>query len=109
MAAACAAKKRNYLAKDNRRLALLETAVVVVEKHGSPALSMISVAEQARVSRQLMYQHFESLDQLMTETMTHIFREGYERVRGATASSATRATSPTSRKPRRASSSGCCT
>jgi AcrR family transcriptional regulator len=76
-----ARKKRSYLAKDDRRVALLETAAAVVEKQGWPALSMISVAEQANVSRQLVYQHFESLDELMTETMTHIFREGYERVR----------------------------
>ena len=81
MAAARAAKKRSYLAKDDRRLALLETAAAVVEKHGWPALSMISVAEQAKVSRQLVYQHFESLDQLMAETMTHIFRDAFERVR----------------------------
>jgi AcrR family transcriptional regulator len=81
MAAARAAKKRTYLAKDDRRLALLETAAAVVERSGWPALSMISVAEQAKVSRQLVYQHFESLDQLMAETMTHLFRDGFERVR----------------------------
>lgn len=81
MAAARAAKKRSYLAKDDRRLALLETAAEVVEKQGWPELSMISVAERARVSRQLVYQHFESLDELMTETMTYIFRESYEKVR----------------------------
>lgn len=76
-----AAKKRSYLAKDDRRTALLKTAAEVVEKHGWPALSMISVAEHAKVSRQLVYQHFASLDQLMAETMTEIFREMYERMR----------------------------
>jgi AcrR family transcriptional regulator len=81
--AARAVKKRSYLAKDDRRQALLQTAAAVVEKQGWPALSMIAVAEQAHVSRQLVYQHFESLDQLMTETMTHIFRESFERVREA--------------------------
>lgn len=81
MKPARAAKKRSYLAKDDRRLALLQTAAAVVEKHGWPALTMIAVAEQAKVSRQLVYQHFESLDQLMVETMTQIFREGFERVR----------------------------
>lgn len=79
--AAARAKKRSYLAKDDRRAALLKTAAEVVEKHGWPALSMIAVAEQARVSRQLVYQHFESLDQLMAETMTEIFREMYESMR----------------------------
>lgn len=78
-----AVKKRSYLAKDDRRQALLATAAEVVEKQGWQALSMISVADRAGVSRQLIYQHFESLDQLMTETMTHIFRESFERVREA--------------------------
>jgi AcrR family transcriptional regulator len=76
-----AAKKRSYLAKDDRRTALLKTAAEVVEKHGWPALSMIAVAEHAKVSRQLVYQHFASLDQLMAETMTEIFREMYESMR----------------------------
>ena len=75
------AKKRSYLAKDDRRTALLKTAAEVVEKHGWPALSMIAVADHAKVSRQLVYQHFASLDQLMAETMTEIFREMYESIR----------------------------
>ena len=78
---ATAPKKRTYLAKDHRRRALLETAARVVEQQGWPALSMISVADQAKVSRQLVYQHFESLDQLMAETMTQVFREMYESLR----------------------------
>lgn len=78
---AAAPKKRTYLAKDHRRQALLETAAQVVEQQGWPALSMISVADHAKVSRQLVYQHFESLDQLMAETMTHVFREMYESLR----------------------------
>ncbi|HUR40536.1 MAG TPA: TetR/AcrR family transcriptional regulator [Verrucomicrobiae bacterium] len=81
MAASRALKKRGYLAKDARHEALLKTAAAVVEKHGWPALSMISVAEHAKVSRQLVYEHFSSVDQLMTETMSQIFRELYERMR----------------------------
>src|SRR5436853_969038 len=76
-----APKKRGYLAKDDRHKALVETAAAVVEKSGWPALSMITVAEQAKVSRQLVYEHFDSVDQLMTETMTQIFRDAYESTR----------------------------
>jgi AcrR family transcriptional regulator len=76
-----AAKKRTYLAKDDRHAALLDTAAAVVEARGWPALTMISVAEHAKVSRQLVYEHFSSIDDLMTQTMTHIFRDTYERVR----------------------------
>lgn len=74
-------QKRGYLAKDDRHQALLKTAAAVVEKHGWPALSMISVAEHAKVSRQLVYAHFESVDQLMTETMEQLFREMFEQLR----------------------------
>ena len=81
MATKRAPRKRAYLAREDRHNALLDTAAQVVEKHGWPALSMISVAEHAKVSRQLIYEHFASVDQLMTETMTHIFRDVYENVR----------------------------
>ncbi|HVT34363.1 MAG TPA: TetR/AcrR family transcriptional regulator [Nevskiaceae bacterium] len=74
-------KKRAYLAKDDRRKALLETAARVVEEQGWSALSMISVAEQAKVSRQLVYAHFASADELMTETMAQIFRDAYDNAR----------------------------
>jgi AcrR family transcriptional regulator len=78
-----ATKKRGYLAKDDRHKALVETAAAVVEKQGWQALSMISVAEYAKVSRQLVYEHFDSVDQLMTETMSQIFRDAYEATRDA--------------------------
>jgi AcrR family transcriptional regulator len=74
-------QKRGYLAKEDRHRALVETAAAVVEKSGWNALSMISVAEHAKVSRQLVYEHFDSVDQLMTETMTQIFRDAYESTR----------------------------
>jgi AcrR family transcriptional regulator len=76
-----ASKKRSYLAKGDRRSALLDAAAAVVQQQGWPALSMISVADQAHVSRQLVYGHFESVDQLMTETMAHVFRDIYEGAR----------------------------
>jgi AcrR family transcriptional regulator len=76
-------RKRGYLAKDDRRKALLETAAKVVEEKGWPALSMISVAEHAKVSRQLVYEHFDSVDELMTETMSQIFRDTFESARSS--------------------------
>lgn len=81
MTAKRAPGKRAYLAKDDRHNALLDAAAAVVEAQGWPALSMIAVAEHAKVSRQLVYAHFSSVDELMTQTMTHIFREGYEQIR----------------------------
>lgn len=73
--------KRGYLAKGARHESLLQTAAAVVEQHGWPALSMISVATHAQVSRQLVYEHFSSVDELMSETMTHIFRSMFEKMR----------------------------
>lgn len=73
--------KRPYLAKESRREALLDVACRVVEEHGWPALSMISVAEAAKVSRQLVYQHFSSVDELMADTMNRLFNSGYENIR----------------------------
>lgn len=78
-----AAPKRAYLPRDDRRLALLDVAAKVVEEKGWQALSMIAVAETAEVSRQLVYQHFTSVDELMADTMSHLFRSRYENIRGS--------------------------
>lgn len=76
-----APSKRPYLAKETRREALLDVACKVVEAQGWPALSMISVAETAKVSRQLVYQHFQSVDELMADTMSRLFSSGYDNIR----------------------------
>ncbi len=75
--------KRAYLARDDRRAALLDVAATVVEQQGWQALSMIAVAETAQVSRQLVYQHFTSVDELMADTMSHLFRGRYEQIRSS--------------------------
>lgn len=74
-------QKRQYLAKDERRLALLDVAAALVEQQGWQALTMISVADAAKVSRQLIYQHFASIDELMADTMAHLLRDAYEHLR----------------------------
>ncbi|HUP93212.1 MAG TPA: TetR/AcrR family transcriptional regulator [Solimonas sp.] len=74
-------QKRQYLARDDRRLALLDVAASVVETQGWSALTMISVADTAKVSRQLIYQHFSSIDELMADTMAHLLQDAYEHVR----------------------------
>jgi AcrR family transcriptional regulator len=83
MAARRSAAKRTYLGREERRKTLIETAAAVVERHGWQALSMISVAERAKVSRQLVYGHFSSVDELFAETMTWIFRDIYASARAA--------------------------
>lgn len=83
------APKRAYLSRDERRTALLDVAAAVVESQGWQALSMISVAEAAKVSRQLIYQHFASVDELMAGTMSHLFRNRYESIRSGIAENPT--------------------
>lgn len=75
--------KRAYLSRSDRRQALLDVAATVVEERGWPALSMIAVAEAGNISRQLVYQHFSSVDELMADTMSHLFRSRYETIRSS--------------------------
>ncbi|HEY1077951.1 MAG TPA: TetR/AcrR family transcriptional regulator [Fontimonas sp.] len=82
-------QKRAYLSRKERRTALLDVAAAVVESQGWQALSMISVAEAAQVSRQLIYQHFASVDELMADTMSHLFRGRYESIRSGIAENPT--------------------
>lgn len=76
-------EKRPYLRHDRRHDMLLDAAATVVEEHGWRALTMVSLAREASVSRQLVYQHFDSVDSLIRATLGHIFRDVYERTRDA--------------------------
>lgn len=67
--------KRAYLNRDRRRQALLEVAAGIVEREGWAALSMSALAENAGTSRQLVYQHFPSLEKLFADTAWHIFND----------------------------------
>lgn len=69
--------KRNYLNRDQRKQQLLEAAATLVDTRGWNGLTMISLAEQAGVSRQLVYQHFQSLDDLLIQTIDHLFGQLY--------------------------------
>lgn len=73
--AAAPAAKRAYLSRDQRRQSLLEAAAGIVERDGWPALTMSALAEQGGTSRQLIYQHFPSLDKLLADTAWHIFND----------------------------------
>lgn len=80
-----AAKKqtpRPYLAAAERRQQLLTVAGRLVREGGWSSLSMQGLAIAAGVSRQLVYEHFESADELYLATLGHLF----ERVHAATES-----------------------
>lgn len=67
--------KRTYLSRDARRQNLLEVAAGIVEREGWTALNMSALAEQGGTSRQLVYQHFPSLEKLLADTAWHIFND----------------------------------
>ena len=71
---------RPYLAAHERRQQLLDVARRLVREGGWSSLSMQGLAIAAGVSRQLVYEHFESADELYLATLAHLF----ERVHAAT-------------------------
>lgn len=71
--------KRPYMRQEQRRQMLLRAAAVLVEERGWQGLGMAALAERAGVTRQLVYQHFSSLDQLMQATAEEIFEDTLQR------------------------------
>nr|MBV6629073.1 TetR/AcrR family transcriptional regulator [Oceanococcus sp. HetDA_MAG_MS8] len=61
--------------QQQRRQMLLREAAALVEDVGWQGLGMVALAERAGVTRQLVYQHFSSLDQLMQATAEDIFKD----------------------------------
>jgi AcrR family transcriptional regulator len=72
---------RPYLPAAQRRDHLLATAGRLVRQGGWTALSMQGLAAAAGVSRQLVYEHFATADDLYLATLTHLF----ERTHASTA------------------------
>ena len=68
---------RPYLAAPRRREHLLDAAGRLVRRGGWDALSMQGLAVAAGVSRQLVYQHFVTADDLHLATLTHLFERAY--------------------------------
>lgn len=59
------ATKRPYLRGDARRAQLLEAATRILDESGLAAVTVIAVAEEAGVSRRLVYDHFPDLTSLL--------------------------------------------
>ncbi|MFT5888417.1 MAG: AcrR family transcriptional regulator [Zhongshania sp.] len=68
---------RPYLNKADRKEMLLDTAASIVDNAGWNELSMITLAEKASVSRQLIYQNFKSVGQLTENTADYMFENLY--------------------------------
>jgi AcrR family transcriptional regulator len=76
-----------------RRDHLLAVAARLVRQGGWTALSMQGLAAAAGVSRQLVYEHFASAEELSVATLMHLFERAYDAtaaiVRGVRAPAAT--------------------
>ena len=68
---------RSYLPAPERRQQLLETAGSLVRRVGWTGLSMQGLAAAAGVSRQLVYEHFTTADDLYVATLVHLFERAY--------------------------------
>ncbi|HEX4843887.1 MAG TPA: TetR/AcrR family transcriptional regulator [Limnobacter sp.] len=66
-------EKRPYLGKEERKSQLVQAAAALVEQQGWAELNMSTLAQASGVSRQLVYQHFPSLESLLTATAWAIF------------------------------------
>lgn len=65
--------KRPYLSSDRRHDELLGLAARMVVTGGWSALTMKGLAAEARVSRQLVYQHFADLPELLVAVTQRLF------------------------------------
>lgn len=68
---------RPYLQAAARREYLLQAAGGLVRDGGWTALSMQALAAAAEVSRQLVYAHFGSAEELSVATLTYLFERAY--------------------------------
>lgn len=68
-------KSRPYLRARERRRQLLDAAAAIAGRDGLDRLSMIGVATEAGVSRQLVYEHFANLPSLVAALMLDRFGE----------------------------------
>ena len=66
---------RAYLDKKDRRQMLLNSAADLVITHDWKTLTMSAVAIHGKVSRQLVYQHFNNLESLLIDTAAHLFSD----------------------------------
>ena len=79
---------RPYLAAAQRRDQLLDAAGRLVRTGGWAALSMQGLAVAAGVSRQLVYEHFATAEELQLATLNHLFERAYASTRAIAAAGA---------------------
>jgi AcrR family transcriptional regulator len=69
------ATKRGYLPAGERRSLIVEAASRLISREGLNGLTMVAVAKEAGVSRQLVYDHFPDLPTLFAATFAEQSRQ----------------------------------
>jgi AcrR family transcriptional regulator len=59
---------------------ILDAAATLMERSGFDAVNMVAVAREAQVSRQTVYSHFGGREELLSESITRIVGEVFDRV-----------------------------
>jgi AcrR family transcriptional regulator len=74
---------RQRLSRDERHVQLLETAAAIVRSEGADGLTLGRVAEEAGVSKPIVYDHFETRGGLLKELYQRIDEQQTEAARAA--------------------------
>ncbi|HEV7951396.1 MAG TPA: TetR/AcrR family transcriptional regulator, partial [Glaciihabitans sp.] len=74
---------RRALARARHRAAILQAANELIRAKGSPAFSADELAQQADVSRRTIFNHFASLDEVVTVASAQVLAEAVEEIRAA--------------------------
>src|SRR5687767_15894317 len=76
---------RKRLSGEERRAAILESALAVFAERGYHASSIDDIAREGGVSKALIYEHFSSKQELYTELLEQHANELFERLAAAIA------------------------
>jgi AcrR family transcriptional regulator len=71
------APKRKNLTARERSKAIVRAAAEMVEKDGWDKLNMSTLAKRTNITRQLIYLHYPSVEELMIATATYLFQTTY--------------------------------
>lgn len=65
---------------ERTRLAMVETAIDILDEDGPDGLTLQDIGERLGLHRTAVYRHFASRDELLAGAMEYIFRQMYEQV-----------------------------
>jgi AcrR family transcriptional regulator len=77
------AATRKRLSGEERRAAILDSALAVFAERGYHASSIDDIAREGGISKALIYEHFSSKQQLYAELIQHHADQLFERIAGA--------------------------